>query len=278
MGRDRVRARRPEGELAREGLRAYAAHPLLRCVGIDRTFYATLAAADFARYASQVPAAFRFVVKGPALVTDPFIRAARGKPAGDNPRFLDAHFAAAHCVAPFLEGLGAKAGPLVFQFPPLGRAWARDPARFTARLHGFLAALPAGPTYAVELRDRELLGDGLAAALGAAGARYCFGVHPRLPDLDAQAALMADPGPLVVRWNLHGGLAYERARARYAPFDRLVDEDLGTRCALARLCAQALAAGRPAFVVANNKAEGCAPLTLTALADEIVARAAARGA
>ncbi|MCL4802391.1 MAG: DUF72 domain-containing protein [Burkholderiales bacterium] len=268
----------PEGELARDGLRAYAAHPLLRCVGVDRTYYATLAASDFARYAAQVPAAFRFVVKGPALVTDPFIRAARGRPAGENPRFLDAHFTAAHCVAPYLEGLGANAGPLFFQFPPLGRTWVRDPARFAARLHRFLAALPAGPTYAVEVRDAELVGEALAAALDAAGARYCFGVHPRLPDLDAQAACMLRPGPFVARWNLRGGLAYEQARARYAPFDRLVEPDPGTRGALARLCARALADGAPAFVVANNKAEGSAPLTLVALAGEIVALAAERGA
>jgi uncharacterized protein YecE (DUF72 family) len=261
----------PEGELSREGLRAYAAHPLLRCVGIDRTFYATLPASAFARYAAQVPAAFRFLVKGPALVTDPFIRAARGKPAADNPRFLDAQFAAAHFVAPCMEGLGHKTGPLVFQFPPLGRARVRERARFIDRVHRFLADLPKGPLYAVELRNRELLGADLAAALHAVAARYCFGVHPRMPDLAAQAAAMPGSGPLVARWNLHGGLAYAEAKAHYAPFDRLINEDPYTRAALARLCARALAAGESAFVVANNKAEGSAPLTLVRLAEAIMA-------
>lgn len=261
----------PEAVLAREGLRAYSAHPILRCVGIDRTYHATLPARDFARYASQVPAAFRFLVKGPGLVTDPFIRAARGKPAGANPRFLDAHFAAAHFVAPCLEGLGPKAGPVVFQFPPLGRAWIRDRARFVDRLHRFLADLPRGPRYAVEIRDRELLGPALAASLRAADACYCFGVHPRMPDLEAQAAAMAARGPLIARWSLHGGLAYEQARSQYAPFDRLVDADPDTRAAVAALCARALAAGAPAFVIANNKAEGSAPHTLIGLAEAIVA-------
>jgi uncharacterized protein YecE (DUF72 family) len=259
-----------ESELAREGLRAYSAHPLLHCVGIDRTFYATLPAADFARYAAQVPLRFRFLVKGPALVTDPFIRAARGKPAADNPRFLDAHFAAAHFVAPCSEGLGVKAGPIVFQFPPLGRAWIRERARFVDRLHRFLADLPTGPRYAVEVRDPELVGDDLAAALAAVRACYCFSVHGRMPDLAAQAAAMGASGPFVARWNLHAGRAYEQARAQYAPFDRLVDEDPETRSALAGLCARALAAGEAAFVVANNKAEGSAPLTLVGLADAIV--------
>src|SRR5262249_40602829 len=50
-------------QLARHGLAAYAQHPLLRAVGIDRTYYAPLSVAEFSRYADVVPAAFRFLVK-----------------------------------------------------------------------------------------------------------------------------------------------------------------------------------------------------------------------
>ena len=49
--------------LARQGLQAYAHHPLLRCVGIDRTYYAPITAEDFAAYADVVPESFRFIVK-----------------------------------------------------------------------------------------------------------------------------------------------------------------------------------------------------------------------
>ena len=270
----------PEAVLAREGLPAYSAHPLLRCVGIDRTFYAPLSAAALARYAAQVPDAFRFVVKAPSLVTDPFIRGARGKPAGESPRFLDAAFATDHFVGPCMQGLGPKAGPLVFQFSPLGANLARDSARFAARLHRFLDALPRGPLYAVEVRDPGLLGAPLAAALGATRARYCFTVHSRMPDIATQARALAAlvPGPLVARWNLHAGFAYEAAKAQYAPFDHLVDEDPATRGALAARCLEALAASHPAYVIANNKAEGSAPLTLAKLARAIHAGRVAAGA
>lgn len=263
----------PEPLLSREGLRAYSAHPVLNCAGIDRTFYAPLPASELARYAAQVPDRFRFVVKAPALVTDAFIRGARGKPAGDNPRFLDAALTAAHFIAPCVEGLGAKSGPLVFQFSPLGRSIVREPARFAARLRGFLEALPRGPLYAIELRDPGLLGAPLAAALNAARARYCFGVHSRMPGIAAQAAALAAlaPGPLVARWNLHAGYAYEAAKQHYAPFNRLVDEDPTTRAALAARCQDALSGGHAAFLIANNKAEGSAPLTLIKLAQAIVA-------
>src|SRR5688572_27247846 len=50
-------------KLAREGLAAYARHPVLRAVGVDRTFYAPVPPSAFAEYAAQVPAGFRFLVK-----------------------------------------------------------------------------------------------------------------------------------------------------------------------------------------------------------------------
>jgi hypothetical protein len=89
---------------------------------------------------------------------------------------------------------------------------------------------------------------------------------------------LAHAGPLVARWNLHQGFGYEQAKARYQPFTQLVDEDIPSRVALARLCLEAAARGMPAFVVANNKAEGSAPLTLFKLAEQIVAAAAHAGA
>jgi uncharacterized protein YecE (DUF72 family) len=267
-----------ESLLSREGLAAYSRHPVLRAVGLDRTYHAAIPAREFARYAAQVPTAFRFVVKAPAVVTDAWLRAEGGKPHAANERFLDAAFATAHFVQPALEGLGARCGALVFQLPPLGRDAVRKPVQTIGRLRAFLAALPRGPVYGVELRDAALVGPGLAAALGDAGARYCFGVHARMPSVAEQAQLMAGlpPGPLVARWNLHAGFAYEEAKAHYAPFDRLVDEDPVTREALADLTAKAIADGQPVFIIANNKAEGSAPLTLVKLAEAIVARAGAR--
>jgi uncharacterized protein YecE (DUF72 family) len=256
-----------ETVLAREGLVAYARHPVLRAVGIDRTFYAPIPALDFARYAAQVPAHFRFVVKSPSLVTDAFLRAEQGRPRAPNRRFLDARFAIEHFVRPALEGLGAKCGPLLLQFPPLGRDATRWPARFAERLAGFLATLPKGPVYAVEVRDNELLHGALAEALNATGARYCFSVHARMPSVGEQARRLAGlaAGALVARWNLRPGVEYEAAKAHYAPFDRLVDDDPATRGELARLAAATVRAGHPVFVTANNKAEGSAPLTVLGL-------------
>ena len=263
--------------LAHDGLRAYAQHPVLRSVGIDRTFYAPIAVSEFHDYAEQVPAGFRFLVKAPSECVSLSRRAESGIRAAENPNFLDAGFAAERFVLPAVEGLAEKAGPLVFQFPPVSRGLAPDSAGFARRLGNFLAGLPRGPLYAVELRDSGLLTDNYLAALRDVGARHCLGLHPRQPGVREQARLLGKlaPGPLIVRWSLHPGYGYEEAKQRYYPFARLLDEDLPTRVALARLCLETAAAGHPAFVIANNKAEGCAPLSMVKLAALIVQEASA---
>ncbi|MBC7781450.1 MAG: DUF72 domain-containing protein [Proteobacteria bacterium] len=259
--------------LSRDGLPAYARHPLLRSVGIDRTFYSPLSVAGFARHAAQVPAHFRFLVKAPSACTSVLVRA-DGQPAMTNDLFLDERVALDEFIAPALEGLGNKAGPLVFQFPPLGRAYTQVPQRFADALYGFLCALRAqarGALLAVEVRDPEVLSAAFFAALGSTGVRYCVGVHARMPSVVEQARLARalGAGALVVRWNLHSGFGYDEAKSRYAPFDRLVDEDLAARHALADLAVEAIGAGEAVYIIANNKAEGSAPLTLTRLAEAV---------
>lgn len=268
-----------EQVLARHGLPAYAAHPLLKTVSLDRTFYAPLTRGEFAAYAAQVPDAFRFVVKAPAAFTDPVLRKpGSGEAARDNPSFLDAPTAAAMFVEPAIAGLGATLGPLVFQFPPLGRRLVADVPRITARIAAFMAALrgrvPPQVSLAVEVRDPELSSAGFAAGLHDAGVVPCLAVHARMPPVAEQAAAFGIDRddcrlPMVARWNLHAGHRYEEAKQAYFPFDRLVEEDVPTRQSLAALAARAAARGRDVFITINNKAEGSAPRSVATLAAAI---------
>ncbi|MBL8522296.1 MAG: DUF72 domain-containing protein [Betaproteobacteria bacterium] len=257
-----------ESSLSRNGLAAYSRHPLLRSVGIDRTFYAPIAEADYARYASQVPDGFRFLVKAPMAITSSYLRDDEGK-FSDSPFYLDVEYATREFVQPCMAGLSGKAGPLVFQFPPQGRDVTRHPDPFINRLYRFLKALPAGPLYAVEVRDPELLTDRFFMCLKTTGARFCVASHARMPAPSRQIELansVMGTGDFIARWSLHSGFKYEDAKSRYSPFNKLVDEDLDSRESLARACMLALNNGFDAYVIVNNKAEGSAPLSIGKLA------------
>jgi uncharacterized protein YecE (DUF72 family) len=258
------------------GLTAYSKHPLLRAMEIDRTFYEPIPASTYAEFAAQVPEGFRFPAKACqdcTVVTYP-AHARFGARAGQrNPRLLDAAYAAEEVVGPFVEGLGAKAGPLLFQFSPFE---VRSPARFAEKLHEFLVKLPRGPVYAVELRNEELLTEAYGQALADAGAVHCFNVWGRMPDVLEQRERLpaAARRVLVERWLHPPGVTHEGARQKYEPFNRLVEEDPGRREQLAELAVDAVREGAEVYVMVNNKAEGCAPESIRKLAEVIAGKVA----
>lgn len=266
-----------ESTLSKQGLPAYAAHPLLQSVCLDRAFYRPLSAIQYATFAAQVPDNFRFVVKAPSLVTDAMVRGETGKGMQANPSFLDPMLAAQEFVQPVIEGLGHKAGALVFQLSPLPIHLLSQLPDVLQRLRAMLIALPSlaalapDAVIAVEVRDPEFLTPAFADVLRDTGATYCLGIHAKMPPLEQQLPLLRAlwPGPLVCRWNynrLHGAYGYEEAEKRYAPFDKLVDEDRDTRNALARVIRGTTSAGQKAYVTISNKAEGSAPLSVIELA------------
>ena len=259
-------------QLSQDGLPAYAQHPLLRWVGIDRSFYGPLPPGAFQRYAAQTPDDFRFVVKSQQIVQTAL------QDSQPNPLFLDAAYATDSVVGPAREGLGAKLAFILFQFPPqdvlrLGGAAGVD--GFVNRLYRFLRALPTDVRYAVEVRTPALFTQRYAQALLHTKVLPALAGWNGLPSLREQAALTHAHAhdALFIRWMLHEGLRFEEAEQRYEPFDRMLDPDPETRREAVQLTREALAAGKPAYVVIGNQAEGCSPRSHEAFARELTGAA-----
>ena len=255
--------------LARRGLSAYAAHPMLRSVGLDKTYYAPIPESEYAHLRESVPAGFRFLVKAHSAIMQPTVSAGGGWKR--NELFLDAGYAADMVVEPAVRGLGAACGPILFQFSPMRLrergAGALTPERVLDRLEVFLSRLPrrtdaSAGFYAVEIRNPELLTERYARMLAEFGVSHGFCAHPAMPGgIARQMEVVGDRvGPAAVcRWLLHEGETYEGTRERYAPFDRIVDDDPAVRGSVVGLVEQAVRLGRLAWLIVNNKAEGSAP-------------------
>ncbi len=285
-----------EAKLSKEGLSAYSHHPLLRTVSLDRAFYRPMTALQYEQLAAQVSDDFRFVVKVPSMISDALIRSTEGERMGRglqvNPQFLNAALFHEICLRPVLEGLKDKLGVIVLQMSPLpAQMLARDEIhKLFGQLAGVLSAQSAmklvvpEAILAVELRNPEFVTtawrDELIAVLKDTGAAYCLGLHAKMPPIDEQLPILRAlwPSPLVCRWNLHakhGRFGYEAAKSGYAPFDKLIDEDLATREMLARVIAGTVRGGQKAFVTINNKAEGSAPLSVFKLAEAVLEKTGA---
>lgn len=258
-----------ESELAREGLREYARHPLLTTVGIDRSYYAPIPERDLIRYAEQLPDGFPCCAKAPEAVTS----AARptragGRPGEANPDFLNARLFADETLAPFRSVFREHTGPFLLQFPPAPRSWKLAPPLFAERLERFLSELPPDFRYAVELRDPELLTADYRTALSAHGVAHVYNYVTAMPMPARQTEFV----PLeaasfaVIRLLLPPGTTYGERRM-LKPFSRLADPDDEMRRQVVSMARTAAEAGIPVSVLVNNKAEGCSPLTIRALAE-----------
>jgi uncharacterized protein YecE (DUF72 family) len=64
-------------------------------------------------------------------------------------------------------------------------------------------------------------------------------------------------------------MPYEQAVERFRPYDRILAPREDMRRDLVRLIRDIAAQGADAFILVNNRAEGCAPLTIRALASQL---------
>jgi uncharacterized protein YecE (DUF72 family) len=267
--------RQSEQALAREGLREYAQHPLLRTVGIDRSFYAPIPETDLDRYAGQLPPGFPCCAKALARITSPInMGLGPGVEGEPNPDFLSPSLFMDLMGQPFLERFRDHLGPFIFEFPPVAPELRPSPEAFAERLDRFFSALPRSLPYCVELRDRALMTPAYRQVLAAHGVAHAYNYWRAMPMPAAQARhLPLGAAPFVlIRLMLRPGTQYEERRHLFAPFNRIVDPDEQMRREVVDLIRTAQAAGRPTYVLVNNKAEGSSPLTVRALAEQLSRR------
>lgn len=274
--------------LAQQGLPAYAHYPIFRTVGIDRAFYRPLSDSVYAGFARQVPDSFRFLVKAPQIVCDSVLRDRMGRPVHANPDYLNADRAMEDFVLPVFEGLGEKTGVLVFEMPNIPRhALLERKAQYAAiaTMADFFSQIKSrlpsqAITLAVEMRTRVLLTPRWVKEMASTGVRPVVSLHPSMPSVMRQTDMLRlfdapgvlegawqAAGDIVVRWSLSSTGTYTGLKRDWAPFDRIRQEDIVSRQGIVWLLKLAQNSGVRAFVVANNKAEGCAPLTMRAIAE-----------
>lgn len=254
----------------RESLQEYARYPLFRTVGIDRTFYGPMTSDELAAYAAMLPEDFRCCMKVWGEVTTRVFsdHPRMGPRAGRvNPRFLDAELFMDEVATPVIEGFRDHIGPLIVEIPPSRarldlRAWEQ-------RLDRFLSEVPQGLRYAVEVREARMMTPRYFEILSAHGAAHVFNFWSAMPTIGTQ---LARPGSLsapfvVARLMIPPGRRYADEKAAMAPFDRIARVEQGMRDDVLALIEAA--GDREVFIIANNKAEGCSPLTLRGLAEQL---------
>lgn len=248
----------------------YARWPLFRTVGIDSFFYRPPSPATLSKYSDELPAGFPCCCKVWDRITahtfnSPRDRARRGEL---NPDWLNVELFMTDVVEPLREHFGDHLGPLILEFQTIPARSGIGPVEFADALDRFFTALPNEFSYAVEIRNAEFLTPEYFAVLRQHQVAHLFNAWTRMPSIGEQLLLHdAITAPFVIsRALLTPGRAYARAVEAFQPYDRIREASAPLRADLVALARAAMELRVPAYLLVNNRAEGCAPLTIAAVA------------
>lgn len=260
----------PASGAAGKMLAEYARFPLFSTVGIDSSFYGPPSPKTLAAWAAALPPGFRAVSKvWERLTVHTFTSPREEFRSGQrNPDFLNAELFVSDVWAPYRTHFGDHTGPFVFEFQTIGREEGLPVDQFLARLDDFLGRLPPEGSYGVEIRNEDFLTPAYFAVLREHDVAHVFNSWTRMPSIGEQ---LDRPGSvtarfLVARALLRPGRKYAEAVDRFAPYDRIREAHPPLRRDLVRLARTAAELKIPAYLLVNNRAEGSAPLTITAVA------------
>lgn len=240
----------------------------------DFAFYQFPSERYWAELFGATPEPFLFAFKVPEDITvSTWATHARyGTRAGrDNEHFLDAE-AFERYFARRLEPYKDRVATLIFEFGTFNKSTFPTPDDFLARLDPFLADLPEGFRYSVEIRNPEYLSPNYFDLLRRHRIAHVLNAWTRMPTLEDQAmlpeAFTADF--TVARALLRKGRTYEQAVRSFEPYRETQEVDEGTREGLYRIAQRGRKMHKRVFAFINNRLEGNAPSTIEAVATRLI--------
>ena len=248
---------------------------VFKTVSVDAAYYQFPSRHWLEEMVSEVPSDFQFALKVTDEITmNKFPSLPRfGRRAGQpNENFLNADlFASAFLGA--CEPFKSRIGVLMLEF---SRFHSDDFARgreFVTALDGFLAKLPRGWRFGVEIRNRSFLQPEYFAMLARHGVAHVFNSWQDMPPVGEQVALpgsRTSPGFLAVRLLLRPGRKYEEAVKLFSPYEHIRDPYPEGRTAAVNLIRKAATSGNraPTYIYLNNRFEGNALESIAAILEE----------
>jgi uncharacterized protein YecE (DUF72 family) len=244
---------------------------VFKTVCVDAAYYSFPSVKYLEGLASQVPSHFQFgfkitdeitVKKFPNL---PRFGQRAGKP---NEHFLNAEVFERGFLRP-CKSIRPHVGLLMFEFSrfyPTDYEHGRD---FVAALDPFLAKLPKGWSYGIEMRNKHWLEPEYFDCLAHHGITHVYNSWTEMPPISEQMALpgsRTNPDLLAARFLLKPGRKYEDAVKSFQPYNETKEVNEAARKAGAALIQEGKKLQkRKTFIFINNRLEGNALLTITAM-------------
>ena len=259
-----------ETRFDRDCLTEYA--EVFKTVCVDAAYHRFPSREFLSGLASQVPEDFRFTLKVTEDITIkrfPSIAKFGAKAGLPNEHFLNAELLE-HSFLSACEGIRPKVGLLIFEFSRYYPADFRHLHDFTALLDAFLAKLPKGWNYGVELRNKDWLQPDYFALLQKHAVVHVFNNWSAMPTVGEQMVVPSSEtsdSMVAARFLLKPGRKYEEAVKAFSPYKSVKEVNDEARAAGKKLIVGAKQQGKQAFIYVNNRLEGNALETIAAMTE-----------
>ena len=252
----------------------YAEH--FSALGVDHTFYSWPYPKTLQTYFDQTPEDLRMGLKVTEKITIfKYPKLKRyGKDAGKvNEDFLNADLFA-EAFLDRLKPFKQRIGPVMLEFSQFYPGMLGSGKEFTDLLDRFLKKLKKrreGFQLAVEIRNKNWLQKPYLQMLEQNQVAHVYNSWTRMPSLGEQLEATKEVTfPCIVsRVLLQPGTAYAQAVKTFEPYNKVKKKQPQIRKDTAKLIQRALNLKIPAYIFVNNRCEGCAPLTIQGILEEL---------
>jgi uncharacterized protein YecE (DUF72 family) len=215
-------------------------------VEVDSTFYRTPSVATVNGWARKVPEGFLLAAKVPQVITHESVLQDCDD---DLEHFLET-----------MDLMGNKLGPLLFQFGYFNRTVFRSSGDFLARLEPFLAKLPNGYKFAVEIRNKNWLSKAFFDLLRAHKVAYALIDQSWMP---RPSEIFEKFDPITADFTYIRLLGDRKGIEKQTKiWDRVIVDRSRELMGWVNVCQRVVRRGVTTYVYVNNHYAGFAPATV----------------
>lgn len=244
---------------------------VFKTVCVDAAYYTFPSVKYLQGLAAQVPADFQFGFKVTDEITlKKYPNLPRfGHRAGQaNEHFLNAEVFERGFLKP-CKSIRSHVGLLMFEFSRFYSTDYEHGRDFVSALDAFLAKLPKGWPYGIEIRNKYWMKPEYFDCLARHSVTHVFNSWTEMPPVGEQMALSGsrtDPELVAARFLLKPGRRYEDAVQSFQPYDKTKEVNEEARKAGAALIQEGKKTPkRKTFIFVNNRLEGNALFTIMAM-------------
>ena len=172
-------------------------------------------------------------------------------------------------LKPYTTVFKEHTGPFIFEFQYIKKDH-KPFHEFIADLDRFFSDIPKDFQYSVEIRNKNFLRPEYFDVLKKHNIAHVYNHWSYMPPIHVQLSKSELTSNFIVARLLTPiGMSYQETVKKFSPFNKMIEPQKQMRQDIVKLASLAANKKIPAYLLFNNRIEGCAPITISEIKKQI---------